>query len=206
MKMWNNACSNCGHVIDKRGFNRDGTCPYCPQVADGRELTIYSSGGTHKANTEGYVISAYTYVGSGPLDPDYLPQIERFDFEEYRKYWRLGRLDELPDTFDILDLGYWLKNAGYEKPCFETRRRIKENQGVMIASKVKPPPKRSIALTYEQVQDVLRDLINGCPCTDELASMAETLTGAELEWVVDCEPGCYKITEGPDYCGAFEGL
>ena len=174
-----------------------------------KEMSVLSSCGVIKINTDGYIRSIDTYsCYSSPLDPDYLPKIEKFDLEEYKKYWKLSELDELPDTFDILDLGYWDKEGVYEEPCEEHRRRIKENMNCFIAGKIDKPPKPSIIMSYDDVLGVLHNiLVDADP--DEFTKMAEDMTGAELEWVcLDEENDVwrYKITAGEDYCGAFDGL
>jgi len=51
------------------------------------------------------------------------PQVERFDVEEYRKFYGV---EELPGSMDIdiLDLGYWGTDGIYEEPCHGWREEV----------------------------------------------------------------------------------
>lgn len=52
-----------------------------------------------------------------------LPDINMFDLVEWKHYWQRN-----PDhDFDILDLGYWLKDGSYEPPVLDWRQEAKRS-------------------------------------------------------------------------------
>jgi len=51
------------------------------------------------------------------------PQVERFDIEEYRKFYGVEELPGYMDI-DILDLGYWGMDGIYEEPCHGWREEV----------------------------------------------------------------------------------
>lgn len=51
----------------------------------------------------------------------YIAKIEKFDIEEYKKFYNVT---ELPNSIDILDLGYWMKDGTYEEPAFDWREEM----------------------------------------------------------------------------------
>lgn len=80
---------------------------------------VSSSGGTLKADAQtGCVVECFTDRNQ---DSE-LKQIEKFDLEEYRRYYSVT---EIPGHLDILDLGYWNKDGGYEKPVEDWRNEMK---------------------------------------------------------------------------------
>lgn len=56
-------------------------------------------------------------------DAQSMARIAKFDLDEWKKYW--GWEGELPKGFDILDLGYWLKDEMYEPADDNWREEIK---------------------------------------------------------------------------------
>ncbi len=47
--------------------------------------------------------------------------IKQFDVNEFKMYYS----KEIPESVDILDLGYWLNNGGYEEPAHDWREEIR---------------------------------------------------------------------------------
>lgn len=60
-------------------------------------------------------------------DPDYqnLKEITRFDMKEWHEAYPK---EEVPDTVDILDLGYWMKNNQYETPVYDWRAEFRKHR------------------------------------------------------------------------------
>lgn len=80
---------------------------------------VFSSGGTLKVDTrDGHVIDCITDRN----EDNELRQIDKFDFDEYRQYYAVA---EVPGHLDILDLGYWNKDGGYEKPVDDWRKEMR---------------------------------------------------------------------------------
>lgn len=82
-------------------------------------ITVLSSNGEYRMNELGGVISAHATTF-------YLPEIIRFDVDEWRDYWQKPLLP----TIDILDLGYWYRkedgSSGYEPAEMDWRKEIRE--------------------------------------------------------------------------------
>ena len=82
-------------------------------------MDVISSHGVIVANPEsGEVEKVVSRCNCGECGLD---DILKFDVEEYRKHHNA----ELPDTVDILDIGYWEKNGEYEEPCHDWREEMK---------------------------------------------------------------------------------
>lgn len=82
-----------------------------------REIDIRSSVGDLVANEFGYVVKAHE-AWNEDIDTPIL-----FDFEEYRQHYN----EEVPDSVDILDLGYLSQEIKYESPAEDWREEIKKN-------------------------------------------------------------------------------
>jgi len=52
---------------------------------------------------------------------DYITKITRFHLSEYKQTYQTS----VPDTLDILDLGYWNIDKSYEEPAYEWRQDLK---------------------------------------------------------------------------------
>ncbi len=71
-------------------------------------MFVSSSNGSLEVNREtGEVIECFLSDGGEGID-----QIAKFDLDEWKKRYET----ELPDSIDILDLGYWQKDGKYESP------------------------------------------------------------------------------------------
>lgn len=84
-----------------------------------RKIVIASSEGDFTAWEDGTVI--------GRDMPDMHSDILQMDFDEWRNFWQR----ELPDTIDILDVGYWYEGDGtreYEPPAESWRQLGKEGR------------------------------------------------------------------------------
>ncbi len=57
------------------------------------------------------------------MDGEGIDKIKRFDLQEWKKYYPDK---ELPDSIDILDLGYWNKDGSYEEPVYDWRNEVKQ--------------------------------------------------------------------------------
>lgn len=66
------------------------------------------------------------WPASNPDDPDAqaLGNIEKFDLPEWKAYWRWE--GEVPGGFDILDLGFWMKDGTYEPAEEMWREEIRQ--------------------------------------------------------------------------------
>lgn len=84
-------------------------------------MSVGSSGGTFEIDHTGRVVH---YDLSDDEDGAALEKIEKFDLEEWRRYWNWE--GELPGGFDILDLGFWLKDGTYEAPWEHWRDDIRQ--------------------------------------------------------------------------------
>lgn len=82
---------------------------------------VHSSNGELKVNSKtGKVIKCDMSTDGEGID-----QIERFDIEEYKKFWNA----EITDDIDILNLGYWTKDGQYEEPADDWRKDLIERTG-----------------------------------------------------------------------------
>jgi hypothetical protein len=82
----------------------------------GKTFFVYSSGGSLKVDAEnGLVVECTTHRN----EDNELKQIVRFDIEEYNAHYNVH---EIPGALDILDLGYWNQDGGYEKPVQDWRK------------------------------------------------------------------------------------
>lgn len=99
---------------------------------------IRSSNGEWQANKKtGGVLNPQDRY---PCSDGKLLQLIRFDVEEYKKHYGV---EEIPDSVDILDMGYWFRGRyltdrldhGYEEPAHDWRILTKElrdqNQAVI---------------------------------------------------------------------------
>lgn len=77
------------------------------------EKTVNSSHGQLIIDADGTVL-----VGKTTYHDDELRNIVRFDLPEHRKYYASK---PEPDSYDILDLGYWMKDGTFEPPAFDWR-------------------------------------------------------------------------------------
>jgi hypothetical protein len=94
-----------------------------------KNFTIRSSNGEWKANKQtGGVIN---YQDRYPLENGKRLILIRFDIQEYKKHYQVT---ELPDSIDILDLGYYYKERNdltgywapkYEEPAHDWREEVK---------------------------------------------------------------------------------
>lgn len=50
-------------------------------------------------------------------DGDALRPIKKFDLPEWRGHWKR----DLPESLDILDVGYWNADGSYEEPAHDWR-------------------------------------------------------------------------------------
>jgi hypothetical protein len=165
---------------------------------------VYSSHGEFEICLGSGVVMGLSLDNPEDEKSRHLTDITRFDLREFKKYWELADDDDVPKSFDILDLGYYCKDGTYEPPVEEHRIRIKDGMGSMIADKVAPLPEKQIKLGFDSVRNRLVAMLRETEDPDELAHLAEEFTGAELEW--DAEEDIFIIKAGEDYCGAFEGL
>jgi len=97
-------------------------------LADSIESTIFFNESMPERNmvVEGdycdFTIDHQGYVANksirlGCCDGTHAHSITRFDLVEWKKHW--GK-DDLPDSFDMIDLGYWYGSKNdYEPPCRE---------------------------------------------------------------------------------------
>lgn len=79
-------------------------------------MKVFSSGGEILCDLNGKVLEV---ILSSDYEKEYdlLREIERFNMSEWDNYWK----QERQKTYDILDLGYWLKDGKYEPPSLEWR-------------------------------------------------------------------------------------
>ena len=85
-----------------------------------RTALVQSSGGSFTIDAEtGQVLS-----GSIEQDYDGYNRIDKFDLGEWRRHWNWEH--ELPSGYDVLDLGFWMKDGSYEAADDEFRRNIRE--------------------------------------------------------------------------------
>jgi hypothetical protein len=85
----------------------------------GKTFAVLSSGGSLKVDFQtGLVVECTTCRNE---DND-LKDIVRFDIEEYKAYYGIS---EIPADLDILDLGYWNMDGGYEKPVQDWRNEMR---------------------------------------------------------------------------------
>ena len=49
-------------------------------------------------------------------------EIDRFNLDEYKAYYKLTEIEE---SIDILDVGYWLADGAYEPPESDWRKEVK---------------------------------------------------------------------------------
>ena len=59
-------------------------------------------------------------------DGDEIRPIIKFDLAEWCKYYDQK---SLPQSLDILDVGYWNKDGTYEPPAYDWRKEVKEMRG-----------------------------------------------------------------------------
>jgi hypothetical protein len=84
-----------------------------------RTFFVFSSGGSLKVDIwNGLVIECLTNRSEG----NELQRIMRFDLQEYKEHYQVA---EIPGDLDILDLGYWNKDGGYEKPVENWRNEMR---------------------------------------------------------------------------------
>jgi hypothetical protein len=80
---------------------------------------VFSSGGSLKVDGQtGLVIECTTERN----EDNELKQIVKFNLDEYKEHYRVV---EIPGDLDILDLGYWNKDGGYEKPVEDWRNEMR---------------------------------------------------------------------------------
>ncbi len=84
------------------------------------KITVRSSHGTIIFGSEtGLVLTGESNL----CGCEECPQVERFDVEEYKKFYGVEKLHGDKDI-DILDLGYWGTDGIYEEPCHEWREEV----------------------------------------------------------------------------------
>lgn len=99
---------------------------------------VTSSNGEINAHKEnGQVISIIVHEGGDKSFAD----IKKLNIEEYLTY---KALKEMPDTVDILDLGYWYENnpnaeLKYEEPAHDWRKERDETQRANEGWNILPP-------------------------------------------------------------------
>lgn len=87
---------------------------------DAQVIMVKSSHGSLKCNSSGAVINQYPNCDT-PKDYEHFMSITYFDFPEWQMYWR----QPLPESIDILDLGYWYeKDKRYEPADPDWRNEI----------------------------------------------------------------------------------
>ena len=87
--------------------------------------TVNSSNGIIVIDDQGKVIvseSTYYPVAKGDLYP--IANIMKFDLAEYRKAYPDA---PEPGSYDILDLGYWMRDGKYEPPDYDWRSTIAQD-------------------------------------------------------------------------------
>ena len=63
---------------------------------------VQSSHGYILINEKGEILK---YEPNNPREESYVNLINKFDLEEYKRYWQVQKFPEV--GFDILDLGFW---------------------------------------------------------------------------------------------------
>lgn len=87
------------------------------KLRDIPHFTVTSSHGVISVSKKtGDVLSVSHYKGA-----DSLYHIKRFDLDEYQQTYKT----EVPDTVDILDIGYWTHSDKYEPACQDWRAEVK---------------------------------------------------------------------------------
>jgi hypothetical protein len=95
------------------------------QITDEILRTVGSSHGQLTIDAAGNVVNRN--IDNAESDGGHLAAITRFDLGEWKRHWG----SPLPESFDILDLGYWYADPGtamtaYEPPVAEWRKDIAE--------------------------------------------------------------------------------
>jgi hypothetical protein len=85
----------------------------------GKTFAVFSSGGSLKVDAQNGVVVECT---TDRNEDNELRQIVRFDIEEYKVHYNVG---EIRGDLDILDLGYWNQNGGYEQPVQDWRNEMR---------------------------------------------------------------------------------
>lgn len=80
--------------------------------------TIYSSHGEITTDEFGNVLEIDCCCTSSEECENCIDDIKKVDFDEWKKY---HKTDELPNEFDILDVGLWRIDGEYEEPVAEHR-------------------------------------------------------------------------------------
>lgn len=96
--------------------------------------TVHSSGGTLRIRLDTGELVGMTDVVDKGYSRTFL-NITRFDLDEYREYYTDVGDSHADDSFDILDLGYWLEDGTYEPPAQDWRNEVKAR---LISAKKKP--------------------------------------------------------------------
>lgn len=93
--------------------------------------TVHSSSGDISINKAGFVIE-------NELDGEY-SEINRFNLIEQANWWanKTGSMAEFDTSYDILDLGYWLKDGSYSQPEYSFRESITLSKIEYLENKIK---------------------------------------------------------------------
>lgn len=87
--------------------------------------TVFSSSGEFQISPEGDIVECV----SEDIESDrFIFSVRKFNVSEWKKYYNK---EELSDTIDILDIGYWYDGVPtqestweYEEPCKEWREEF----------------------------------------------------------------------------------
>jgi hypothetical protein len=89
-------------------------------------ITIESSWGMVTTDDEGNVVELDVLEVDDKGERCYLLDIAKFDIAEWDRFYenRFNEPSPKPSEFDVLDLGYWLKDGSYNEPDHKWRNEI----------------------------------------------------------------------------------